>query len=276
MSTFHFPLLTLPTARTSSNSRGPHTYPATALAAARRRPWPPPTPPRACRRRPPRTVKRKHANGSPCAGTSPSRCTSGSASRRATTSATYGWRGSTRTGRRRRVLSASGPTRPRAAQVARRSHEDLTWGAARATGGRTLVAALFPDIPHPILLMGGLQGTGKTTAATFLAGLFDPSTTENHNVPKDPESWAMAANGSWGVVVDNVSHIPDWWSDALCKTVTGSGWLRRKLYTDSELSVMSFRRVVVLTSIDAGASRRSGRSARASRSGTYLGAPAPR
>lgn len=65
----------------------------------------------------------------------------------------------------------------------------------------------------------------------------------------------MAASGSWSVVVDNVSGISEWWSDALCKAVTGSGWVRRKLYTDSELAVLTFRRVVILTSIDTGALR---------------------
>lgn len=118
-----------------------------------------------------------------------------------------------------------------------------------------IVAALFPAIPHPIMLLGGLHGTGKTTAAALVAGLFDPCTAENHNVPRDPEAWAMAANGSWGVVVDNVSTIPEWWSDALCKAVTGAGWVRRAHYENYALSVLTFRRVVVLTSIDAGALR---------------------
>jgi hypothetical protein len=56
-------------------------------------------------------------------------------------------------------------------------------------------------------------------------------------------------------VIDNVSTIPEWWSDALCKAVTGDGWVRRTLYSDGDVSVLSFRRVVVLTSIDAGALR---------------------
>ena len=65
----------------------------------------------------------------------------------------------------------------------------------------------------------------------------------------------MAAAGSWLVAIDNISSISGWWSDALCRAVTGDGWIRRKLYTDSELAVLSFRRVVLLTSIDAGALR---------------------
>jgi hypothetical protein len=56
-------------------------------------------------------------------------------------------------------------------------------------------------------------------------------------------------------VVDNMCAICGWWSDALCKCVTGDGWVRRPLYTDGELSVVSFRRVLALTTIDAGALR---------------------
>jgi hypothetical protein len=118
-----------------------------------------------------------------------------------------------------------------------------------------LVAALVPNMPHPILLLGGQQGTGKTTAAAQLVNLVDPSPAPLRSQPRDPEQWAISASASWIVAVDNVSTIPAWWSDSLCKSVTGDGWLRRKLYTDGELAVISFRRVLLLTSIDPGALR---------------------
>lgn len=118
-----------------------------------------------------------------------------------------------------------------------------------------LIAAYLPGIPHPILMLGGQQGTGKSTAARLLAAMFDPSPAPLRSEPRDPEQWAMAAAGSWGVCIDNVSGISGWWSDALCKAVTGDGWIRRRLYTDSDLAVLAYRRVVMLTSIDAGALR---------------------
>jgi len=117
------------------------------------------------------------------------------------------------------------------------------------------VAALIPSIPHPILMLGGEQGTGKTTLAWMLVCVIDASPAPLRSQPREPEAWAMAAAGSWAVCIDNVSVIPGWWSDALCKAVTGDGWVRRKLYSDSELSVLEYRRVIVLTSIDVGAMR---------------------
>lgn len=118
-----------------------------------------------------------------------------------------------------------------------------------------LVAGLLPDMPHPVLMLGGQQGAGKTTAARFLCGLFDPSDAPIRSQPRDPETWAISVANGWTAVIDNVSTIPEWWSDALCKAVTGDGWVRRTLYTDGDVSVLSFRRVIVLTSIDAGALR---------------------
>ena len=118
-----------------------------------------------------------------------------------------------------------------------------------------LISALFPEIPHPILLLSGTQGTGKTTAARILVSLFDPSGAPLRSEPRDVEQWAISAAGSWGVALDNLSSIPCWLSDALCKAVTGDGWVRRALYTDGDLAVLAYRRVVLLTSIDAGALR---------------------
>lgn len=105
------------------------------------------------------------------------------------------------------------------------------------------------------LLIGGEQGTGKSTAAWMLAALFDPSSAELRSPPRNEEQWAVTAAGGWCVPVDNVSTIPRWWSDALCRAVTGDGWLTRKLYSNNELAVLRFKRAVILTSIDAGALR---------------------
>jgi hypothetical protein len=118
-----------------------------------------------------------------------------------------------------------------------------------------LVAALLPDIPHAVLLLSGLQGTGKSCAARELVLLVDPSAAPLRSEPRDLEQWQIVASGSWAVAIDNLSHISAWLSDALCKAATGDGLVKRKLYTDGDLAVIAFRRVVLLTSIDAGALR---------------------
>jgi hypothetical protein len=118
-----------------------------------------------------------------------------------------------------------------------------------------LVAALTPGIPHPILGLFGEQGTGKTTVAKVLALLLDPSGAPVRKAPKEAEAWVTAASGSWVVALDNLSVLPEWLSDALCRAVTGDGDVRRRLYTDGELCVFAFRRCVIVTGIDLGATR---------------------
>jgi hypothetical protein len=116
-----------------------------------------------------------------------------------------------------------------------------------------LVASLLPDIPHPILGLFGEQGTGKTTAEKILVSVLDPGPVPIRKPPRDVESWVTAAAGSWMVGLDNLSSIPEWLSDSLCRASTGDGDVRRKLYTDGELAVFAFRRCIVLCGIDVGA-----------------------
>lgn len=118
-----------------------------------------------------------------------------------------------------------------------------------------LVATFVPGIAHPILSLTGMQGTGKSSTAAKLVGLVDPSPAPLRTAPRDVESWAVTASGSWVVAVDNISTIQPWFSDALCRAVTGDGLVRRMLYSDSGVSVLSFKRNIILTTIDPGALR---------------------
>jgi hypothetical protein len=118
-----------------------------------------------------------------------------------------------------------------------------------------LISALIADIPHPALSLQGEHGTAKTTALRTLVSLIDPSPAPARKPPRDAEGWVTAAAGSWIVGIDNLSSVPDWLSDSICRAVTGDGDVRRKLYTDGEHAVFCFRRVVALTSIDLGALR---------------------
>jgi hypothetical protein len=118
-----------------------------------------------------------------------------------------------------------------------------------------LVSALMPAMPHVVVLLTGEQGTGKSTATGRLASILDPSPAQLRKAPRDVEAWTTAAAGSWVVALDNLSGVPDWLSDALCRASTGDGDVRRRLYTDGDLHVIAFRRVPVINGIDLGALR---------------------
>lgn len=115
-----------------------------------------------------------------------------------------------------------------------------------------LVATLIADVPHPVLLLKGEHGTAKSWAARLLTALLDPCASQLRTAPRNVEDWCVAAAGSWVTCLDNVSDLQPWLQDAICRAVTGDGLLRRQLYTDSDVSVLAFKRVVALTSIDPG------------------------
>ncbi|MFD0773533.1 hypothetical protein ACFQZ2_06285 [Streptomonospora algeriensis] len=116
-----------------------------------------------------------------------------------------------------------------------------------------LVAGLIPDIPHPILTFTGEQGTGKSNAAKAAVNLLDPSGAPKRLPPRDMKAWSTQAFNSWAICLDNVSRIPEWLSDTLCMAVTGAGIPERALYSDDDLIALEFRRVLAMTTIDAGA-----------------------
>jgi hypothetical protein len=114
-----------------------------------------------------------------------------------------------------------------------------------------LLQALRPRGPFPILTLHGETGTGKTMRARILRRLIDPRRPDTHQPPDNPSDLMIAASHSWVILLDNVSAIPRWLSDALCRLATGGGSSKRTLYTDDEESVLDVKRPIIMTSIEA-------------------------
>jgi DNA polymerase I-like protein with 3'-5' exonuclease and polymerase domains len=112
-----------------------------------------------------------------------------------------------------------------------------------------LVALLRERGPYPVLVLCGEQGTAKTTLGRFLRRLVDPSVTMLRSEPRDCRDLMIAASGGWVIAYDNLSFLPQWLSDAVCRLATGGGFATRQLYTDDEEVVFDAMRPVMLTSI---------------------------
>ncbi|WP_051382648.1 hypothetical protein [Gloeobacter kilaueensis] len=113
----------------------------------------------------------------------------------------------------------------------------------------------FGDFPYPILTLTGEQGTGKTTTARLIRSLTDPARASARSAPRDERDLAVCATNAWIASFDNLSSIPDWLSDALCRLSTGGGFSTRQLFTDAEEQIFDFRRPAILTAIGDLASR---------------------
>lgn len=118
-----------------------------------------------------------------------------------------------------------------------------------------LVAALRPTGPYPVLLLQGEQGSAKSTTARVVRELVDPATAALRTVPRDERDLAIAASNGWCMAFDNLSGIPNWLSDAICRLAIGLGFSTRTLYENDEETIFSAMRPVVLNGIDDLASR---------------------
>jgi hypothetical protein len=111
------------------------------------------------------------------------------------------------------------------------------------------VQAFRPTGPYPVLILQGEQGSAKTTNERLLKSSMDPSTAPLRTTPRNERDLVIAANNSWLVAFDNISTLPPWCSDALCRLSTGGGFSARELYTDSEEILFDATRPVILNGI---------------------------
>jgi hypothetical protein len=113
-----------------------------------------------------------------------------------------------------------------------------------------LLIALRDRGPFPVLAIHGEQGSGKSTRARVVRSLIDPNAVPLRSEPKEPRDLMIAANNSWCMAYDNLSHIAQWLSDALCRLATGGGYGTRELYSDDGERLFDAMRPVILTGIE--------------------------
>jgi len=118
-----------------------------------------------------------------------------------------------------------------------------------------LIACYRPNRPFPILALHGEQGSAKSTTSRILRALVDPNKAALRGEPRNEHDLMIAATNSWVVPLDNVSRLPPWLSDALCRLSTGGGFATRELYQDSDEILFEAMRPVLINGIEEVATR---------------------
>lgn len=113
-----------------------------------------------------------------------------------------------------------------------------------------LVATLYPEVPCPLLIVHGVQGAAKSTLLRMIKRLVDPHVVEIRGLPRDVGEYALLAWLNRCLAFDNLTSIPQWLSDGLCRTVTGDGMEKRMLFSDDTPLVYKFQRVLLLAGIN--------------------------
>lgn len=113
-----------------------------------------------------------------------------------------------------------------------------------------LLAALRPRGPYPVIALSGEQGSAKSTFCAILKALLDPNTAPLRTLPREDRDFFIAATNGYMLAFDNVSGLPPWISDTLCRLSTGGSHAVRQLYTDQDEMLFDAARPVVLNGIE--------------------------
>ncbi len=114
----------------------------------------------------------------------------------------------------------------------------------------SLISYFIPGFPHPITVVFGAQGSAKSTLSKLLRQIIDPSSIEVASLPDKHKELVQALAHHYFLFFDNVSHISESTSDTLCKAVTGSGFIKREMYSDDEDIIYNLKRCMGINSIN--------------------------
>ena len=104
--------------------------------------------------------------------------------------------------------------------------------------------------PYPVIVLSGEQGSAKFTFSSILRALLDPNTAPLRALPREDRDLFIAANNGHVLAFDNVSGLPAWISDTLCRLATGGGFAVRQLYSDQDEVLFDAARPVILNGIE--------------------------
>ena len=101
-----------------------------------------------------------------------------------------------------------------------------------------------------MIALSGEQGSAKSTFSAILRSLLDPNTAPLRALPREDRDLFIAARNGHVLAFDNVSGLPGWISDTLCRLATGGGFAVRQLYTDGDEVLFDAERPVILNGIE--------------------------
>ena len=112
-----------------------------------------------------------------------------------------------------------------------------------------LVTCFIPNIARPLLLVHGEKGSAKSTLLRLTKSLVDPSAIELNSLSNKRDDLAINLSNHHLVAYDNLRTLSKEISDLLCVAVTGGSFTKRKLYSDEEETVLSFKRTILMNGI---------------------------
>ena len=111
------------------------------------------------------------------------------------------------------------------------------------------ISLFLEKYPIPIPVIVGEHGTVKSTLATSIKRIVDPSGDNIGSLPTSVDDLALHLNNRYLSNFDNVTRLSQEQSDMICRAITGEGYTKRQLYTNDEEIIWQYRRKVILNGI---------------------------
>jgi len=112
------------------------------------------------------------------------------------------------------------------------------------------ILEFVPHIPRPIQVYFGSQGSAKSTASRLVKSLTDPSKVELLTMLNSTRELTQQLDQNYLLPFDNLTALSVRTSDTLCRAVTGGGLSKRKLYTDSDNVIFTYKRAIVINGVN--------------------------
>lgn len=132
---------------------------------------------------------------------------------------------------------------------------DLLWGIVNIPEADQILVLAFIlecyrcNTAFPILVLLGLQDSGKSATQNTIRSLIDPSSSNLRTPPRKSDDIVIDARGNYFGSYNNVSSLTDDMHDDLCSVSTGSGFSTRRFFTNTDQVVFNIARPVAMNGI---------------------------
>ncbi len=113
-----------------------------------------------------------------------------------------------------------------------------------------LVTSFLPEVPHPLLILIGDHGSGKTTLSTITKQIVDPAALSASTLHTEVLQLMQVLQHNYFIVFDNCNDLRQYLSDMMCKACTGDSISKRQLYTDEDDVTFKYRRCIAMNGIN--------------------------
>jgi len=103
--------------------------------------------------------------------------------------------------------------------------------------------------PYPVLALGGMQGSAKSTTSRLIKRLVDPHGFELRDPPGSTPELLAAMKNSFVLAYDNLSYMKGNFADQLCKIATKTAIVTRELYSNGNENGVEATRPIIINGI---------------------------